>query len=97
MKFTGSTLLLLEDEPLLRRRLTSHLEKLGFTVTSLDTVAAARQILGKASFDFALLDINLPDGRSLTLLEEKVLPAPVITLIMTAEGGVSGAVEAMRL
>jgi two-component system, NtrC family, response regulator AtoC len=96
MKLTGSSLLLLEDEPLLRRRIASHLEKLGAEVTQSTNLAEAREALRNLSFDFALLDVNLPDGRSLALLEEKVIPASVVSIVMTAEGGVSGAVEAMR-
>jgi DNA-binding NtrC family response regulator len=97
MKLSGSTLLLLEDEPLLRRRLASHLEKLGVAVTNAGTLAEAREAARHLDFDFALLDVNLPDGRSLTLLQEKAIPASVVVLVMTAEGGVAGAVEAMRL
>ena len=96
MKLTGASLLLLEDEPLLRRRIGAHLEKLGVEVTNAGTLAEARQALRNLSFDFALLDVNLPDGRSLTLLEEKAVPASVVAVVMTAEGGVAGAVEAIR-
>jgi DNA-binding NtrC family response regulator len=96
MKLTGASLLLLEDEPLLRRRIASHLEKLGAEVTTATNLAEAREALRNVSFDFALLDVNLPDGRSLTLLEEKAVPASVVAVVMTAEGGVAGAVEAMR-
>jgi DNA-binding NtrC family response regulator len=96
MKLSGSSLLLLEDEPLLRRRIASHLEKDGVEVTQAATLAEAREALRNLSFDFALLDVNLPDGRSLTLLAEKEIPASVIAVVMTAEGGVAGAVEAMR-
>jgi DNA-binding NtrC family response regulator len=52
--------------------------------------------LKNLGFDFALLDVNLPDGRSLALLEEKAIPASTVAVVMTAEGGVAGAVEAMR-
>lgn len=96
MKLSGSNLLLLEDEPMLRRRMAAHLEKLGMEVTTAATLAEARQALSNLGFDFALLDVNLPDGRSLALLDEKVVPASVVTVVMTAEGGVAGAVEAMR-
>lgn len=96
MNLTGSNLLLLEDEPLLRRRIAAHLEKLGVEVTTASSLAEARQALRNVSFEFALLDVNLPDGRSLALLEEKAIPASVVVVVMTAEGGVSGAVEAMR-
>ncbi len=96
MKLPGSRLLLLEDEPLLRRRIAMFLEKQDVEVTTVGTIAEARQALRDLSFDFALLDVNLPDGRSLALLEEKAVPASVVAVVMTAEGGVAGAVEAMR-
>ena len=97
MNLTGSNLLLLEDEPLLRRRIAAHLEKLGVEVTTANTLAETRQALRNLSFEFALLDVNLPDGRSLVLLDEKVIPANTVVVVMTAEGGVGGAVEAMRV
>ncbi|HYD82589.1 MAG TPA: sigma-54 dependent transcriptional regulator, partial [Opitutus sp.] len=45
----------------------------------------------------ALFDVNLPDGRSLELLAEKTVPTSVVTVVMTAEGGIDGALEATRL
>jgi two-component system response regulator AtoC len=96
MKLSGSSLLLLEDEALLRRRIAAHLEKNGVEVTQVGTLAEAREVLRNLSFDFALFDVNLPDGRSLSLLAEKAVPASVVTIVMTAEGGVAGAVEAMK-
>ena len=97
MNFSGTTLLLLEDEPLLRKQIAAHLEKLGGAITAVKSLAEARHALAHLEFDFALLDLNLPDGRSLSLLEKKEIPESTIAVIMTAEGGVSGAVEAMRL
>jgi DNA-binding NtrC family response regulator len=97
MSLARASLLLLEDEPLLRRRLAAHLTKQGVEVTAVGTLAEAREALRNLGFDFALLDVNLPDGRSLSLLTEKTVPASVVVVVMTAEGGVAGAVEAMRL
>lgn len=97
VKLSGTRWLILEDEALLRRRLTTQLEKMGTEATAVGTIAEARRALKDLQFEFALLDVNLPDGRSLELLEEKAVPASVVTVIMTAEGGVDGAVEAMRL
>ncbi|MDP3069878.1 MAG: sigma-54 dependent transcriptional regulator [Opitutaceae bacterium] len=96
MERARASLLLLEDEPLLRRRIASHLEKENIEVTQVTTLAEARAALRNLSFDFALFDVNLPDGRSLALLTEQAVPASVVVVVMTAEGGVSGAVEAMR-
>jgi len=96
MKLTGSSVLLLEDEPLLCRRIAAQLGKLGAEVTTAGTLEQARKALEGLDFDFALFDVNLPDGSSLTLLEKNAVPANVIVIVMTAEGGVAGAVEAIR-
>ena len=45
MKLSGSSLLLLEDEPLLRRRIAAHLEKEELEVTQAATLAEAREAL----------------------------------------------------
>lgn len=96
MKLSGSSLLLLEDEPLLRRRLAAHLDKLGVEVTCTTSLAEARRALHSLQFELALLDVNLPDGRCLDLFDEQAVPASTIAIVMTAEGGVAGAVDAIR-
>jgi len=94
---TGLDVLLVEDEPLLRKQVAAHLTALGAEVTGVDTLGAARRALADMTFDFALLDLNLPDGRGTVLLEEKAFPPNTAVIVMTAEGGVAGAVECMRL
>lgn len=94
---SGLDLLVVEDEALLRKQIAVHLENLGADVTVAGTLQAARQALAEFSFDFALLDVNLPDGRGTALLETKAFSANTGVVVMTAESGVSGAVEAMRL
>jgi len=93
----GLGVLILEDEPLLRRQLTAHLEGLGADVTGVGTLGAARRIVDDLPLDVALLDVNLPDGHGTDLLKEKAFSANTSVIVMTAEGGVAGAVEAMRL
>jgi two-component system response regulator AtoC len=92
----GINILLLEDEVLLRKRLAGFLEKEGAEVTAVNTVAAARQALESLSFEAAVIDVNLPDGRGTDLLREKAFPTTTNVIVMTAEGGVAGAVEALR-
>ena len=94
---TGLSVLVLEDEPLWRRHLVASLERWGAEVTAVDSMAGARKALGAANFDFALMDVNLPDGLGPDLLRDKSIPAHTGVVIMTAEGGISGAVEAIRL
>ncbi len=92
----GLSLLLLEDEVLLRKRLAGFLEKEGAEVTAVPTVASARQALESMAFEAALIDVNLPDGRGTDLLREKLFAPTTTVIVMTAEGGVAGAVEALR-
>ena len=92
----GLNILLLEDELLLRKRLAGFLEKEGAEVTALASVADARRALDNLTFDAALIDVNLPDGRGTDLLRDKLFPATTNVIVMTAEGGVEGAVEAIR-
>ncbi|MEI6465866.1 MAG: sigma-54 dependent transcriptional regulator [Verrucomicrobiota bacterium] len=92
----GLTMLLLEDETLLRKRLAGFLEQEGAEVTAVNSVAAARQALDGMTFEAALIDVNLPDGRGTDLLRDKHFPPTTNVIVMTAEGGVAGAVEALR-
>ncbi len=92
----GLSVLLLEDEVLMRKRLAAFLEKEGAEVTAVNTVAAARQALEGMSFESAVIDVNLPDGRGTDLLREKLFSSTTNVIVMTAEGGVAGAIEALR-
>jgi DNA-binding NtrC family response regulator len=94
---SGLEILIVEDELLLRKQLTAQLERLGMDVTGTGTLSSARQLAAEMSFDFALLDVNLPDGRGTDLLRENALGPDTGVVVMTGHGEVNGAVEAMRL
>lgn len=94
---TGLNLLVLEDEPLLRKQMASFLERLGADVTSVDRVEKARQILGELSFDFAVIDVNLPDGQGTDLLKDRTFASNTGVIVMTAQGVIEGAVDALKL
>ncbi len=93
----GKEVFILEDDLFLTKRLAAHLEDAGAEVTSCTCLEEARNALQSYSFDFALMDLNLPDGESLELLREQKFPANTLVILMTAEGGIQSAVEAMRL
>jgi DNA-binding NtrC family response regulator len=97
LRLAGVSVLVVDDEALLRRRLAGVLERLGADVTAAATAAEARRAAEASAFDFVLLDVNLPDGRGTDLLAAGVFGAGASVLVMTAEGGIAGAVEAMRL
>jgi DNA-binding NtrC family response regulator len=90
-------ILVVEDESLLRRQLAANLERFGADVTAADSMSATRQRLRDGPFDFVLLDVNLPDGLGTDLLREEAFPPATAVIVMTANGGVASAVEAMRL
>jgi DNA-binding NtrC family response regulator len=93
---SGLNVLLLEDEVVMRKRLAAYLQHEGCEVTAVGTVGAARQAIVGLGFEAALIDVNLPDGRGTDLLREKVFPPTTTVIVMTAEGGVAGAIEALK-
>ena len=97
LTLAGLHILVVEDELLLCKQVVAALEKLDAGTAAAGTLAAARRILSEAAFDLVLLDVNLPDGLGTDLLREKALPPATSVIVMTAQGGVAGAVEAMRL
>jgi two-component system response regulator AtoC len=67
----------------------------GFTTTSALTIEQARLELAKERPDVVLLDLNLPDGNGLGLVDEIRQPGTSIVLI-TGQASVDTAVEALR-
>ena len=92
----GASVLVLEDELLLRKQVTAALEQHEADVTAVGTVDEARRMIASLPFDFALLDVNLPDGLGTDLLSDRVFSPNTAVVVCTAEGGVQGAVEAIR-
>ena len=66
----AARLLIIEDEPVLCHSLQAYLEGLGWDVASAATLEAARSSLAQARFDAVVLDVMLPDGDGLSLLDE---------------------------
>lgn len=63
-----SSLLIVEDERVLRRCLEIHFCSRGMEVSVAGSLSEARALLRVADFDSALLDVGLPDGDGLSLL-----------------------------
>ncbi len=93
----GKDILVLEDEVFLRKELGAFLRRKEARVTEKSMLAEARKVLRREHFDYVLLDINLPDGNALELLRAGEISANAAVVVMTAEGSVASAVEAMRL
>ena len=74
--------LVVDDEPHIRRVLRGYLEADGFVVDEAGTAAQARERVG--SVDLVLLDIGLPDGNGLDLLRDLRSVSPVYVILVTA-------------
>ena len=87
-----SHILVVEDEPIILESLIRLLERQGYQVSGVNSVAEAEE---KAStkFDLIISDLRLP-GEPGTTLISRAAPTPV--LIMTSYSTVQSAVEAMK-
>ena len=90
--------LLVEDEPYLANSLTKYLNNDGFNVDSVSTIRESQRSLVSEVFDIVLLDLNLPDGDGLSLLEEIRSEYPrTAVIILTARGEVEDRVKGLNL
>jgi DNA-binding NtrC family response regulator len=90
-------ILVIDDEPLVRRSLEDILRSRRIQMVPASTLAAADELLGKDTFDLILLDLRLPDGDGQRFLEQVMArPAHPLVVMMTGYGSVASAVNCMR-
>ncbi len=96
---TTPHILVVDDEPDIRRLLQEILEDEGYSVSSAEDAASARQARRVKRPDLILLDIWMPDVDGITLLKEWTAEEPLTqpVIIMSGHGNVETAVEATRL
>lgn len=89
-------ILLVEDEVLFAKAVVKRLQKAGFECEHAESLHDARLLMKQFEPDMALLDMRLPDGNGLDLLSDFVAKG-INTIVMTAFGDVTDAVNAIKL
>ena len=93
-----ANILIVEDEPKMRRLLEISLGEEGHHVQVAPDAETALKSLHANSFDVVVTDVKLPGMNGLEFLQEaKRLNASIPIVVMTAYGSVETAVEAMKL
>ena len=92
------TLLIIDDDPVVRARLVSYLQAAGFGVLEADSAARGMQLFANAKPDLLICDLRMPQLSGLDLirqLKEQGSETPVI--LLSGSGSMSDAVESLRL
>jgi DNA-binding NtrC family response regulator len=93
----AATVLVVDDEPLIRWSLVSRLKDEGYRTLEAGTGAEAVQQHRDGEPDLVLLDFALPDSNGLTVLKQiKDADPDTLVIMLTAHTGVATAVEAMK-
>ncbi len=94
---TATSILLVDDEPLMRLSMLDALKATGYEVEAASTGTEGKDLLLKQPFDILITDLQMPGLDGLALLEVCKEQAPRTEVIMiTAHGSVETAVRAMK-
>ncbi len=90
--------LVIDDEPFIRRTFEEVLRGKRYGVSSAGTLADAERLMKRDQFDLVFLDVRLPDGEGTAFLEKMFKGLnPPLAIMMSGFGTVESAVECMRL
>jgi two-component system KDP operon response regulator KdpE len=92
---TNSRILVVDDEPQLRRALRATLSALGFVVADAESGEAALEILRTDRFDLILLDINMPGVSGLETCRAIRARSDVSILMLTVRDRAADKIEAL--
>lgn len=91
------SILIVEDEEIIRVSLSEFLLDEGYDVMSAGTIAEAVRFIRERDFHVAICDVQLPDGDGVNLLRRLLQYNPNVSgLIITAYATVENAVEAFK-
>jgi two-component system KDP operon response regulator KdpE len=90
-------LLIVDDEPQIRRLLRTSLPPHGYDCIEAGDAASALTSVAKSKPDIILLDLGLPDGDGFAVIEAIRKGALTPIIVLSARGDVEGKVKALEL
>ncbi|HEY7953837.1 MAG TPA: response regulator [Polyangia bacterium] len=94
----GRSVLIVDDDPLVRNALARHFRHRGHFVRTAGGVDEALGLVRAEAPEAAVIDLRMGDGSGIDLVRELSEIAPATrTVILTAYGSIASAVEAMQL
>jgi len=91
------SILVVDDDKIISDSLCEFLSLEGYKSSSAESLAATLEALKKQSFSLVIVDVNLPDGNGLDLLEviKEKYPQTVV-IVITGYGTIENAVTAIK-
>ena len=94
----GPSLLIVDDDPVFRERLSRAFRDRGYEVRVADGFESAVALARAESPEVALVDLRMPGRSGLELVRElHVIDAATRIIVLTGYGSIATAIEAMRL
>lgn len=91
------TILVVDDEPLIRKLMQETLTRLGYTVFLANQGSAALEIAAKETIDLVITDLQMPGMDGVTLLKKlKKLDPGLMVVIITAYASIENVITALR-
>lgn len=96
--FSGQSILVIDDDDLLRQQLARAFERRGLEVRTAANLETAAAMVREDSPELAVIDLKMPDGSGLELVELlHEVDASTKTVVLTGYGSIATAIDAVRL
>jgi putative nucleotidyltransferase with HDIG domain len=93
--FSRPRTLVVEDQEAIQALVTAMVKIRSLECEAASSVAEARKRMQGEHYDLLFIDVNLPDGSGLSLVEEHGPESPVV-IVMTGNSDIQTAIEAIR-
>jgi len=97
MSANPQKILVVDDEPQIRRLLKTTLVPQRFEVAEASSAAAALKRFDGEEFDLVILDLGLPDRSGIEIIEEIRKRSPVPIIVLSVRSDEAGKVKALEL